>query len=154
VTKQRWFAAGLLLVACGGGGTAPAQPTSSAASAVQGFMKAVADSNLPKMASLWGTANGPASQTKQPPDWERRIFIMRAYLKSDSYRLTADAPGSDANHRNLQVELKRQACTWSVPFVAVRSGQGWLVTRVDLAAAGNPVRPCQEGAEADTAGRG
>ena len=107
-------------------------------------MKAVADSNLAKMASLWGTASGSAAQTKQPADWQRRIAIMQAYLRSDSYRLTADGPGSDQNHRELQVEIKRQTCTWSVPFVAVKTGQGWLVTQVDIAAAGNPARPCAE----------
>jgi hypothetical protein len=107
-------------------------------------MKAVADSNLAKMATLWGTAGGPASETKQPPDWQRRIAIMQAYLRSDSYRLTADVPGSDQNHRDLQVEIKRQTCTWSVPFTAVRSSKGWLVTQVDISAAGNPARPCAE----------
>jgi hypothetical protein len=149
VTQHRWFVAALLLTACGGGGgTAPAQPVASAAGAVQSFMKAVADSNLAQMASLWGTASGPASKTNQPPDWQRRIAIMQAYLKSDSFRLTADVPQQDPNRRDLQVQLRRQACTWSVPFVAVKSSTGWLVTQVDLSAAGNPARPCQEGTTA------
>lgn len=117
-------------------------------------MKAVADSNLAKMATLWGTANGPASKTNQPPDWQRRITVMQAYLRNDSYRLTADVPSGDQNRRDLQVEIKRQACTWSVPFVAVKSGEGWLVTQVDISAAGNPARPCQEGAASDSAKRG
>ena len=146
--------ASLLLIACGGSKTEPAQPASSAAGAVQGFMKAVADSNLTKMATLWGTASGPASQTRQPPDWQRRIAIMQAYLHNDSYRLTADAPGNDQNRRDLQVEIRRQACTWSVPFVAVKSGQGWLVTQVDIGAAGNPARPCEQGATPDSAKQG
>jgi hypothetical protein len=154
VIKERWLAAALLLMSCGGGAaSAPTQPASSAAGAVQGFMKAVADSNLPKMATLWGTANGPASQTKQPSDWQRRIAIMQAYLRNDSFRLTADGPGPDPIHRDLQVEIKRQTCTWSVPFVAVKSGQGWLVTQVDISLAGNPARPC-DGAAADSARRG
>jgi hypothetical protein len=154
VIKQRWFAAAVLLVSCGGGGPAPTEPVSSAAGAVQGFMKAVADSNLAKMASLWGTASGPASRTNQPPDWQRRVAIMQAYLQNDSFRVTADEPGRDANRRDLVVEIKRQTCTWSVPFVAVKSGQGWLVTQVDIATAGNPARFCQEGASADSAKRG
>jgi hypothetical protein len=110
-------------------------------------MKAVADSNLARMASLWGTASGPASKTRQPADWQRRIIIMQAYLRSDSFRLTGDAPQADPNRRDLQVELKRQTCSWTVPFVAVKSGSGWLVTNVDLAAAGNPARPCDEATE-------
>jgi hypothetical protein len=146
VIKRRWFAATILMISCGGSRPAPTQPSASASGAVQGFMKAVADSNLASMASLWGTANGPASETKQPPDWQRRIAIIQAYLQNDSFRLTADAPGSDQYHRNLQVQIRRQACTWTIPFVTVKSGQRWLVTQVDISAAGNPARECQEGA--------
>jgi hypothetical protein len=108
-------------------------------------MQAVADSNLSKMAALWGTTSGPASKTGQPPDYERRIAIMQAYLRNDSYRLTSDVAESP-NRRALQVEIRRQTCTWSVPFVAVKTGSGsWVVNQVNLAAAGNPARPCIEG---------
>jgi hypothetical protein len=154
VIKKRWFPAALLLMSCAGGSSpAPIQPASTAAGAVQGFMEAVADSNLAKMATFWGSANGPASKTKQPPDWQRRIAIMQAYLQNDSFRVTADLPGSDQDHRDLQVEIKRQACSWSIPFVAVKSGQGWVVTQVDISAAGNPARACGEGAPPDSAKR-
>jgi hypothetical protein len=144
----------LLLAACGGGGggggTAPVQPAKSAAGAVQGFMQAVADSNLAKMASLWGTPGGPASKTKQPPDYERRIAIMQAYLRNDSFRVTSDV-GEAPNRRVLQVEIKRQSCSWSIPFVTIKLGDGsWLVNQVDLTAAGNPARPCLEGPRADS----
>jgi hypothetical protein len=126
------------------------QPAKSAPAAVQGFMQAVADSNLTKMAFLWGTANGPAAKTRQPPDYGRRIAIMRAYLRSDSFRLVSDVAESP-DRRALQVQIRRQTCTWDVPFVAVKTTDGsWLVTQVDLAAAGNPSRPCQEGGPVDT----
>jgi hypothetical protein len=142
----------LLLAACGGG-TAPVQPSNSAAAAVKGFMQAVADSNLSKMASLWGTANGPASKTGQPQDYERRIAIMQAYLRNDSFRLTSDVAES-ADRRAVRVEIKRQECTWSVPFVAIQtSDRSWLVNQVDLTAAGNPARPCVEGAGTDSLSR-
>lgn len=113
-------------------------------------MQAVADSNVSKMAGLWGTTNGPAAKTGQPADWERRVAIMQAYLKSDSYRLTSDVGESEAR-RVLQVQLKRQTCTWNVPFVAVKTGDGsWVVNQVDLTQAGNPARPCDENAMADS----
>ena len=113
-------------------------------------MEAVADSNLDKMANLWGTASGPAAKTNQPPDWQRRVAIMQAYLRNDSFRVTSDESETDVNRRALQVEIKRQACTWSVPFTAVKIRDDfWIVTQLDLAAAGNPARPCQEGAPAD-----
>jgi hypothetical protein len=147
VTKYLWFGTGLLFVACGGGGTAQStQPVTSASNVVRSFMQAVADSNLGKMASLWGTANGPASKTHQPPDWERRVAIMQAYLRNDSFRVTSDVPQTDESRRDQQVEIKRQACTWTIPFVTVKTRDGsWLVNQVDLAAAGNPARPCAEG---------
>jgi hypothetical protein len=115
-------------------------------------MQAVADSNTEKMASLWGTANGPASKTNQPPDYKRRVAIMQAYLRHQSFRITSDMPEAGDNRRTLQVEIKRDTCTWSVPFVAVRAaGDNWLVNQVDLAAAGNPARPCVDAAASDTA---
>ena len=153
MTKQRYCVTALfLLAACGGSRTAPVQPVNTAAGAVQGFMQAVADSNLGKMATLWGTSSGSAAKTGQPPDYERRIVIMQAYLRNESFRVTSDVPQSPSR-RDLQVELRRHTCTWSVPFVAVRTGDGsWLVTQVDLTAAGNPARPCLEGPDSASQG--
>lgn len=152
--KQRWLGSVLLLAACGGGSAPQAQPANSARGAVQSFMQAVADSNVVKMANLWGTASGPAAKTNQPPDWQRRVAIMQAYLRNDSFRITSDEPETDVNRRALQVEIKRQSCTWSVPFVALKTRDGWIVTQLDLAAAGNPARPCQEAAPGDSASQG
>jgi hypothetical protein len=113
-------------------------------------MQAVADSNLTKMASLWGTARGPAPQTRQPADYERRIAIMRAYLRNDSFRVASEARENETRHA-FQVVIKRQTCTWTVPFVTVKTGNGgWLVNQVDIGAAGNPARGCTEGAQADS----
>jgi hypothetical protein len=152
VTKQLWIGTALLLAACSGGRTSePVAPSGSPAATVKSFMQAVADSNLAKMASLWGTASGPASKTNQPPDWQRRVAVMQVYLRNQSYRLTGDTPQTDQSRHDVQVELKRQTCTWSVPFVVIRLGDGsWLVNQVDLASAGNPSRPCQEGASRDS----
>jgi hypothetical protein len=153
IIKQRWCVTALLLLAaCGGSRTAPVQPVRTAAAAVQGFMQAVADSNLDKMATLWGTSNGPAAKTGQPPDYQRRIVIIQAYLRNESFRVTSDVPQSP-DRRDLQVELRRQACTWSVPFVAVKTADGsWLVNQIDLTAAGNPARPCLEGGDSAAQG--
>lgn len=152
---QRCWGLALLLTACGGGGggggTAPVQPAKSATGVVQGFMQAVGDSNLTKMATLWGTPSGSAAKTGQPSDYERRVAIMQAYLRNDSFRITSDVPTAP-NRRVLRVQIKRQTCSWSVPFVAIKLGDdSWLVNQVDLTAAGNPARPCVEGASADTA---
>jgi hypothetical protein len=155
VTKQRWLGSVLLLAACGGGSAPQVQPATSASGAVQSFMQAVADSNVVKMANLWGTANGPAAETNQPPDWQRRIAIMQAYLRNDSFRITSDVPEADESRRGLLVEIKRRTCTWTVPFTAIKlRGGSWIVTQLDLAAAGNPARPCQEAGPRDSAPQG
>jgi hypothetical protein len=142
----------MLLAACGGsGGAAAVHPANTASAAVENFMKAVADSNLAAMAGLWGTAKGPASRTRQPPDYERRIVVMQSYLSHDDFRILGDAPeGSEARHA-LQVQIRRGACTWSIPFVVIRIADGgWIVNQMDLTTAGNPARPCNPSAQ-DTA---
>ena len=119
--NRRWIAAAALVAACGGGGGAgQVHPSNTASAAVENFMRAVTDSNLVAMASLWGTAKGSAAHTKQPPDYERRIVVMRSYLVNDDWRIESDTPdGSDGRH-SVQVQLRRQACTWTVPFGVMR----------------------------------
>jgi hypothetical protein len=151
VIKSAGFVAVLLLAACGGSaGSAPTEPARSASGTVEGFMQAVADSNLAKMAMLWGTSRGPAAQTNTPPDWERRIAIMRSYLRNEAFRIESDAPDGEARHL-VQVELRRETCTWVVPFTVIKLGDGtWIVNQVDLTTAGNPMRPCQEATQEDS----
>ena len=153
--KQQWLATVLLLSACSGGGTTaspgPVAPSpKTARGAVEAFMEAVADSNLSRMAQLWGTASGPASKTNQPPDWERRITVMQSYLRNESHRLLPATPASDTRE-DVPVELRRELCTWVVPFTVIRLGDGnWLVNQIDLTKAGNPARPCVPGGAQDT----
>lgn len=143
--KSRALVLAGVLAACGGG-SAPssvAPATKSPSGAVDAFLQAVADSNLTQMANLWGTSAGPAAQTRQPADWERRIAIMQAYLQNESHRVLGDGAAGGEDRRTVQVEIRRQLCTWVVPFTAIRLGDGsWIVNQVDLTAAGNPARPC------------
>lgn len=152
MTKARPLLLAAVLAACGGGSTpATVAPTNSAKGAVEKFMQAVADSNLTGMASLWGSASGPAARTKQPSDYERRIAVIQTYLRNESHRILSDTPEGEARHA-LQVEIRRQLCSWTVPFTAIRLGDGsWIVNQVDLTAAGNPARPCVPGGEDTTA---
>jgi hypothetical protein len=156
VNQRPWFAAALLLAACGGGGSGSSvvHPTNTAAGAVESFLQAAADSNVDRMAALWGTARGPAATTHMPSDYERRIVIMQHYLRHETARIVSDVPETTDNRHNIQVELRRQLCTWVVPFVAIKSTDGaWIVNQVDLTAAGNPSRPCEPGGQADTTAR-
>ena len=123
------FVAGVAaLVACGGGtatGAAATAPVGSASLAMQSFYKAAADSNLARMAQLWGTADGPAAQTGQPTGWEKRVIVMQAYLRGDSAILVSDVPvsGSD-NQRRLIVALWRFGCVKQIPATVTRTKTG------------------------------
>jgi hypothetical protein len=151
VNQQRWYAALLALVACGGAGTSGSvAPANSATDAVERFMQAVADSNLVRMAELWGTASGPAARTKVPADYERRVTVMQAYLRNESHRVLPPPPSATEGRQDLRVELRRELCTWVVPFTAIKTSSGWIVNQVDLTQAGNPARPCVPGGAQDT----
>lgn len=141
-----WTAA--ILAACGGGGGAgPVTPVSSPDQAASAFMKAAADSNMSRMAELWGTSRGPASQTRQQ-DFERKLVIIQAYLRGDSTRIVSNtAMAGDANRRRLVIALHRGTCVKQIPAIMVRTGGGWIVQDVNVTMAGNPARPCDPGAE-------
>ena len=132
-----------LAAACGGSSVSTsATAVGSAPEAVLGFMRAAADSNLAKMAQLWGTAKGPASET-HPDNWEKRLAVMQAYLHGDSTRVVTDvAVAGDQNRRRLSANLYRRTCVKTIPFVTVRTQGGWIVESVDIGMAGNPARPC------------
>jgi hypothetical protein len=155
VIKPRCFLLAAALAGCGGGSTpATVAPTTSAKGAVESFMQAVADSNLARMANFWGSSRGPAARTRQPPDYERRIAIMHAYLRNESHRIVSDSPEVDGVRHALQVEIRRQLCSWIVPFTAIKLGDGtWIVSQVDITAAGNPAQACDPGGAKDTTGQ-
>jgi hypothetical protein len=152
VIKRRWWlTAAALLAACGGGGAGQVHPANTASAAVESFMRAVADSNLTAMAALWGTAKGSAARMKQPPDYERRIVVMQSYLAHDDSRIVADAPDGSSGRHSVQVQLRRQACTWTVPFTVIQLADGgWIVNQMDLTTAGHPARPCNPSQQQDS----
>jgi hypothetical protein len=137
-------AVALVLAACAGAGSpsTAAAPAASAERTVQDFLRAVTDSNLTKMAQLWGSAKGPAATTHEPADYERRIVIMQAFLRGAEYRIMSNDPAPEPGQRILQVEVKREHCDKTVPFTVLQTGNTWLVNKVDLSAAGSPGRAC------------
>jgi hypothetical protein len=143
----------MVLAACssGSGGTAAVHPANTASTAVQNFMKAVSDSNLAVMAGLWGTSKGSASRTRQPADYQRRVVVMQTYLSHDDFRILGDVPEGSEGRHTVQVQIRRGACTWTIPFLVIQLADGsWIVNQMDLTAAGNPARPCESSAQ-DTA---
>ena len=134
-----------ILAACGGSkGSAPTAPVASSGQAMQEFMKAAADSNLTRMSQLWGSLRGPATETHSPPDYEKRLVVIQAYLRSDSSKVVSDMPVSgDDTRRHLVVAVYRRGCMKQIPAVLLKVKGAWIVNSVDLAGIGNPARPCE-----------
>src|SRR5437667_8091010 len=106
--RQILLSAVLLGSACGGNvSSAPAEPVGSSTQVITDFLRAARDSNLTRMAELWGTARGPASQTR-PDGYEKRLAVMQVYLRGDSTRVVSDeaVPG-DQNQRRIQLAPHR-----------------------------------------------
>jgi len=138
--------AAVVLSACGGA-SAPlsAPPESTSEAVVRSFMRAAADSNLLRMGDLWGTTRGPANATRFPPEYQKHLVVMQAFLRGDSVRILSDvAKGGRDNERDVAILLFRPNCIKQIPMTTVRTGSGaWLVQNVDVSAAGNPARPCE-----------
>ena len=144
--NKSWMVGALLLVSCGGQKTSTLAPSPGPEYAVQEFMAAVADSNLPKMAEYWGTAKGSAAAIGSPPDYPKRIEVIQLWLRGYSYRILASTP-TDASRvaQEMQVELVKGACRKHVPFLAVKTGSSrWVIQSIDLNAVGSPMIPCVE----------
>jgi len=134
----------LLLAACGGGQTQTEAPSPGPEYAVQEFMAAVADSNLPKIAEYWGTSKGSASETGKPSDYPKRVQIIQLWLRGYTYRIIASTP-TDASRaaQDIQVEMMRGDCRKQVPFLVVKTGSSrWVIQSIDLNAVGSPGTPC------------
>ena len=155
--ERRWIVATLVLAACASGsagGAGEVRPANNPSSAVSSFLQAVSDSNLDKMAMLWGTGAGPSARTKQPPDYAQRVAIMQAYLRHDDSRVVTDTPDAVPTQHLVQAELRRSACTWTVPFTVIQlADSSWIVKSVDITTAGNPARGCAPQAVDTTAGK-
>jgi hypothetical protein len=142
--KHRWMIGLTLLAACGGASAVSnVTPASTARESVDAFMEAVADSNISKMAMLWGTASGPAAVTGSPSDYERRVLVMHSFLRGATHELANEYPAEGNNRRTVVVRLSRDGCTYDLPMTAVQTTQhGWLVNEFDLSLVGAPGRSC------------
>ena len=145
----------LALGACGGSaaskGSGPVAPMTSSYQVATAFMQAAADSNLTRMAQLWGTRDGSAAETGNLIGWEKRIMVMQVYLRGDSTKIVSDMPATgEDSRRKVMLALYRSGCVKQIPATLVRTKSGgWLVEGVDFATAGNPARPCEPAFDLD-----
>ena len=132
------------LVGCGGG-SKPATTTTPSAGpshAVDAFMKAVADSNLTRMAELWGTKGGSAAETGKPTDYQRRVAVMYTFLKGSTAKVLAEVERSD-DKSTLAVEVTRAECRKRIPITLEKAkGDRWLISSIELGSLGTPGRAC------------
>lgn len=131
----------VLALACGRS-TVPVGLEPAPEVAFGAFMQAVADSNLTRMAQLWGTGGGSAAATGRPRDYQRRIGIMYSYLRGATGRVVSEVERT-ATQSTLLVEFLRAGCLRRVPVGMVRTGKGgWLVQALDLGQVGVPGAAC------------
>lgn len=146
------LAAMMLLVACGGpatGGPAPVSPEA----AVRSFLNGVKANNLSVMGESWGSNRGPASSYMERAELEQRLTVIRAFLAHEKFEIMGSQPGltpANEQKRVVQVRLTRRGCEPVVPFTVIPYRGGWLVSDIDLSAAGNPQRPCPPGGQPGT----
>lgn len=119
-------------------GAAPA----TARQGVEEFIRAAADSNLARMAELFGTDRGSVRKTGQPRDYPQRMVVIQAYLAGVSVRALSEVDTGRRDHLLVPTEISRGTCKVTVPVTAVRTAEGWLVREFDLAMAAEVNKPC------------
>ncbi len=136
-------AVALLFFACGGSSTVV--PPVSPEAAVRSFLNAVKANSRTAMGELWGSARGPARSYMKSDELDQRLTIIRTYLDHETFEILESqvaAPAGPDGRRSVPVRLTRRGCAPVVPFTVVPYGGGWLVSDIDLSAAGNPQRTC------------
>jgi len=110
--------------------------------AVDQFLKAVNAKDLQAMSTVFGTKDGPARETMDRTELEKREVILACYFNNDSYRTLGEMGGSQG-HREIKVELRKGNLTRETTFYAIRGpGSRWYIDNMDIAAVrdfcGNP----------------
>jgi hypothetical protein len=116
--------------------------------AVRAFLSAVRENSLVAMGEVFGSGSrGPISGYEDRRVLEQRLTVMRIYLEHERYEILPPDQTTlqQSGEREIRVRIVREnGCTPVVPFMVTRWQDGWLVSSFDIAAAGNPARPCPE----------
>lgn len=123
-----------LLVACAPpppGGQLPGAP--SPRLAVEQFLRAARAEDIQAMTAVWGTSRGPARETMERTELERRAIILQCFVAHESFRIVSEGP-SEGGRRVFVVSLVRGTLNRQTSFFTIAGpGQRWYVERVDLA---------------------
>ena len=140
--------AGLLLLAACATGTQTVANTGQLTGAatpqlaVVQFLTAVKAKDIQAMSLVFGTKNGPARETMDRTELEKRQIILACYFDHDVARVVGEDQGT-AGHRELRVELKKGNLTRQTTFYTIPGpGRRWYVDNMDIASVrdfcGNP----------------
>ena len=140
--------AGLLFLAACSTGTQTAANSgqltgaASAQLAVESFLHAVNAKDIQAMSTVFGTKDGPARETMDRTELEKREIILACYFNHDSNRVLGEDQGI-GGHREVRIELKKGNLTRQTTFYAIRGpGRRWYVDNMDIASVrdfcGNP----------------
>ena len=110
--------------------------------AVDQFLRAVNAKDLQAISTVFGTRNGPARETMERTELEKREIILACYFAHDSSRILGESSGTQG-HRDVRVELKKGKLTRQTTFYTIQGPGGrWYVDNMDIAAVrdfcGNP----------------
>ena len=110
--------------------------------AVEQFLRAVNAKDLQAMSVVFGTKNGPARETMDRNELEKREIILACYFAHDSARIIGETPGLQG-HRDIRVELKKGNLARQTTFFAIKGpADRWYVDNMDIASVrdfcGNP----------------
>ena len=124
--------------AAGGATTGAATPRL----AVEQFLRGAKATDIQAMSAVFGTKAGPARETMDRTELEKRQVILACFFTHDSYRILGEAPGI-GGHRDVRVELKKGKVTRQPTFYTIQGpSQRWYVDNMDIAAVrdfcGNP----------------
>lgn len=148
--RRTLLLAGTVLAAACGGRSSIIPPASPEA-AVRGFMNALKANSLSAMGEVWGSQRGPATTYMNREELDQRLTIIRRILDHERFEILESQGGTTSGQdgrRTVQVRLTRRGCTPVVPFTVLPYGGGWLISDIDLSAAGNPQRSCPAGSGA------
>jgi hypothetical protein len=129
--------AGLILLAACSSATQknPGQLTGGSAPqlATQQFLAAANQGDLQAMSAEWGTKDGPARETMDRSQLDKRLAILACYFKHDSARILGEVPGN-SGQREVHVELKKGNLTRQTTFYTIKGPGGrWYVENMDIA---------------------
>jgi hypothetical protein len=112
-------------------------PASSvgASLALEQFLRAANANDLTRMATLFGTRDGPTTN-RDPKDLvEKQMFVFANVLRHDDYKLESEqiVPGRRDEAIQLNVGLTQKGKKVIIPFTMVRAtGDRWMIEQFDL----------------------